>query len=156
MCGRERQSKLEITIHRDNGDVAGRVQRRPAAAKLDWTWITVAVAQLVRASDCGSECRGFESPQPPLRPAGIIRPTRLCAVRSRAIRGDVERGEKKVVHSLPLYSPTLYLMPGKQRRAEFWGKHRLPAAAPVQRPGRLRAGRDAGAAGLASRLTGGA
>ena len=27
---------------------------------------TVAVAQLVRASDCGSEGRGFESPQPPL------------------------------------------------------------------------------------------
>ncbi len=26
---------------------------------------TVAVAQLVRASDCDSECRGFESPQPP-------------------------------------------------------------------------------------------
>lgn len=27
---------------------------------------TVAVAQLVRASDCDSEGRGFESPQPPL------------------------------------------------------------------------------------------
>lgn len=26
---------------------------------------TVGVAQLVRASDCGSECRGFESPHPP-------------------------------------------------------------------------------------------
>ena len=25
----------------------------------------VAVGQLVRASDCGSECRGFESHQPP-------------------------------------------------------------------------------------------
>ena len=25
----------------------------------------VAVVQLVRASDCGSECRGFESHQPP-------------------------------------------------------------------------------------------
>src|SRR5262249_46516496 len=25
----------------------------------------VGVAQLVRASDCGSECRGFESPHPP-------------------------------------------------------------------------------------------
>src|SRR5438034_11235457 len=27
---------------------------------------SVGVAQLVRASDCGSECRGFESPHPPL------------------------------------------------------------------------------------------
>src|SRR5207249_10279890 len=26
---------------------------------------SVGVAQLVRASDCGSECRGFESPHPP-------------------------------------------------------------------------------------------
>src|SRR6516165_7899248 len=29
-------------------------------------WEPVGVAQLVRASDCGSECRGFESPHPPL------------------------------------------------------------------------------------------
>jgi hypothetical protein len=28
--------------------------------------LTVAVAQLVRASDCGSEGRGFETPQSPL------------------------------------------------------------------------------------------
>lgn len=27
----------------------------------------VAVVQLVRASDCGSGCRGFESHQPPLK-----------------------------------------------------------------------------------------
>ena len=27
--------------------------------------LTVAVAQLVRALDCGSKSRGFESPQPP-------------------------------------------------------------------------------------------
>ena len=27
----------------------------------------VAVVQLVRASDCGSECRGFESHLPPIR-----------------------------------------------------------------------------------------
>ena len=27
----------------------------------------VDVVQLVRASDCGSECRGFESPPPPLK-----------------------------------------------------------------------------------------
>ena len=27
----------------------------------------VDVVQLVRASDCGSECRGFESHPPPLR-----------------------------------------------------------------------------------------
>ena len=31
-----------------------------------WRGKTVAVAQLVRASDCGSEGRGFKSPQPPL------------------------------------------------------------------------------------------
>ena len=31
----------------------------------------VVVVQLVRASDCGSECRGFESHQPPKK-AGII------------------------------------------------------------------------------------
>ena len=29
----------------------------------------VAVVQLVRASDCGSECRGFESHLPPVRNA---------------------------------------------------------------------------------------
>ena len=31
---------------------------------------TVGVVQLVRASDCGSECRGFESHPPP--EAGIL------------------------------------------------------------------------------------
>ena len=35
----------------------------------------VVVAQLVRASDCGSEGRGFESPQPPQ----IIEPPTLTA-----------------------------------------------------------------------------
>jgi hypothetical protein len=33
---------------------------------------TVVVAQLVRASDCGSECRGFESRLPPLVRIGVI------------------------------------------------------------------------------------
>ena len=32
----------------------------------------VVVVQLVRASDCGSECRGFESHQPPKK-AGTMR-----------------------------------------------------------------------------------
>src|SRR5437868_15312739 len=43
---------------------AGRlvISRRPV--KMGWN--VVGVAQLVRASDCGSECRGFESPHPPL------------------------------------------------------------------------------------------
>ena len=31
----------------------------------------VTVVQLVRASDCGSECRGFESLQSPLKERGI-------------------------------------------------------------------------------------
>ncbi len=34
----------------------------------------VGVAQLVRASDCGSECRGFESPHPPL----YLHKARVC------------------------------------------------------------------------------
>ena len=32
----------------------------------------VAVVQLVRASDCGSECRGFESHLPPHKKSSII------------------------------------------------------------------------------------
>ncbi len=33
----------------------------------------VDVVQLVRASDCGSECRGFESHPPPLRAEDLFR-----------------------------------------------------------------------------------
>ena len=46
------------------------------------TWLDV--AQLVRASDCGSESRGFESPQPPLkRPFILQRGWCRCQLRQR-------------------------------------------------------------------------
>ncbi len=35
----------------------------------------VVVAQLVRASDCGSEGRGFESHHPPLKRKGVYKQT---------------------------------------------------------------------------------
>lgn len=43
---------------------------------------TVDVVQLVRASDCGSECRGFESHLPPLRAAREITVEAECSSRS--------------------------------------------------------------------------
>ncbi len=53
------------------------------------------VAQLVRASDCGSECRGFESHLPPgqKRPYSIDRLNRalfLLCVESPAFKSDVK------------------------------------------------------------------
>ena len=57
----------------------------------------VVVVQLVRASDCGSECRGFESHQPPKK-AGTMRivpailfPLRKLACRQREKNGSLAK-----------------------------------------------------------------
>ena len=42
----------------------------------------VAVVQLVRASDCGSECRGFESHLPPGKRGSSKRTSSFCFVYS--------------------------------------------------------------------------
>jgi hypothetical protein len=48
--------------------------------------LTVAVAQLDRASDCGSEGRGFESPQPPIRKAMSLKDLWLSLFRVTSLK----------------------------------------------------------------------